>query len=98
MNAAKKKMVVMNSYCTLLKEGIECLRKLIWHLETYDVTSVRASVPMYFLSEKISSMGIKVVLSGEGADEIFGGYLYFHNAPSDEQFQQVASKGKIESP
>lgn len=71
-----------------IQEGIECLRKLIWHLETYDVTSVRASVPMYFLSEKISSMGIKVVLSGEGADEIFGGYLYFHNAPSDEQFQQ----------
>ncbi|VDM45983.1 unnamed protein product [Toxocara canis] len=71
-----------------IQEGIDCIRKLIWHLETYDVTSVRASVPMYFLSEKISSLGIKVVLSGEGADEIFGGYLYFHNAPNDDEFQK----------
>lgn len=65
------------------------MKKLIWHLETYDVTSVRASTPMYFLSKKISDLGIKVVLSGEGADEIFGGYLYFHNAPNDEEFQKV---------
>ncbi|CAL2051215.1 unnamed protein product [Caenorhabditis brenneri] len=71
-----------------IQEGIKNLRKLIWHLESYDVTSIRASTPMYFLSEEIRKLGIKVVLSGEGADEIFGGYLYFHNAPSDEDFQK----------
>lgn len=69
-------------------EGIAVLDKLIWHLETYDIISVRASVPMYFLSKAISDLGIKVVLSGEGADEIFGGYLYFRNAPSAEEFQK----------
>ncbi|MEO8234498.1 MAG: asparagine synthase B [Flavobacterium sp.] len=71
-----------------IEQGIEILDKLIWHLETYDVTSVRASTPMYFLSKAITDMGIKVVLSGEGADEIFGGYLYFRNAPSKEDFQK----------
>lgn len=71
-----------------IEQGIEILSKLIWHLETYDVTSVRASTPMYFLSKAITDRGIKVVLSGEGADEIFGGYLYFHNAPSTEDFQK----------
>lgn len=71
-----------------VEEGIEIIEKLIWHLETYDVTSVRASTPMYFLSKAITDMGIKVVLSGEGADEIFGGYLYFRNAPSVEKFQK----------
>ncbi|MEZ4838509.1 asparagine synthase B [Flavobacterium sp.] len=71
-----------------IQQGIEILDKLIWHLETYDVTSVRASTPMYFLSKAITDMGIKVVLSGEGADEIFGGYLYFRNAPSVEDFQK----------
>ncbi|CAD6187148.1 unnamed protein product [Caenorhabditis auriculariae] len=71
-----------------IQEGIRNLRKLIWHLESYDVTSIRASTPMYFLSEKIREMGIKVVLSGEGADEIFGGYLYFHNAPNNDEFQK----------
>ncbi|MFV8392653.1 asparagine synthase B [Flavobacterium sp. LB2P6] len=71
-----------------VEEGIKILDKLIWHLETYDVTSVRASTPMYFLSKAIADMGIKVVLSGEGADEIFGGYLYFRNAPSTEDFQK----------
>ncbi len=69
-----------------IEQGIDLLDKLIWHLETYDVTSVRASTPMYFLSKAITDMGIKVVLSGEGADEIFGGYLYFRNAPSTEGF------------
>ncbi|RKS03484.1 MULTISPECIES: asparagine synthase B [unclassified Flavobacterium] len=69
-----------------IEQGIEILDKLIWHLETYDVTSVRASTPMYFLSKAITDLGIKVVLSGEGADEIFGGYLYFRNAPSTEDF------------
>ncbi|KAF8354262.1 hypothetical protein PRIPAC_95885 [Pristionchus pacificus] len=71
-----------------LEEGIAIIDKLVWHLETYDVTSIRASTPMYILSEYIRKMGIKVVLSGEGADEIFGGYLYFHNAPSEEEFQK----------
>ncbi|MFV8364841.1 asparagine synthase B [Flavobacterium sp. XS1P27] len=71
-----------------VEEGIKILDKLIWHLETYDVTSVRASTPMYFLSKAITDLGVKVVLSGEGADEIFGGYLYFRNAPSAEDFQK----------
>jgi asparagine synthase (glutamine-hydrolysing) len=71
-----------------VEEGIKILDKLIWHLETYDVTSIRASTPMYFLSKAISDLGIKVVLSGEGADEIFGGYLYFRNAPSAVEFQK----------
>lgn len=71
-----------------IQQGIEILDKLIWHLETYDVTSVRASTPMYFLSKAITDLGIKVVLSGEGADEIFGGYLYFRNAPSIDDFQK----------
>ena len=71
-----------------VEEGILILDKLIWHLETYDVTSIRASTPMYFLSKAITDLGVKVVLSGEGADEIFGGYLYFANAPSAEDFQK----------
>ena len=71
-----------------IEEGIKILDQLIWHLETYDVTSIRASTPMYFLSKAITDMGIKVVLSGEGADEIFGGYLYFRNAPSTDEFQK----------
>ena len=71
-----------------IEEGIEILDKLVWHLETYDVTSIRASTPMYFLSKAITDLEIKVVLSGEGADEIFGGYLYFRNAPSAAEFQK----------
>jgi asparagine synthase (glutamine-hydrolysing) len=71
-----------------IEEGLEALEKVIWHLETYDVTTIRAATPMYFLSKAISSMGVKVVLSGEGSDEVFGGYLYFHNAPSAEEFQE----------
>ncbi|KAK0426366.1 hypothetical protein QR680_009672 [Steinernema hermaphroditum] len=71
-----------------IEQGVENLKKLIWHLETYDVTSIRASTPMFFLSKGIAELGVKVVLSGEGADEIFGGYLYFHNAPNAEEFQK----------
>lgn len=71
-----------------VEEGISILEKLIWHLETYDVTSIRASTPMYFLSKHIKQQGIKMVLSGEGADEVFGGYLYFKNAPSLIDFQK----------
>jgi len=71
-----------------VQEGIDAIRDLIWHLETYDVTTIRASTPMYLLSRKVKSLGIKMVLSGEGADEVFGGYLYFHQAPTDEEFHK----------
>jgi asparagine synthase (glutamine-hydrolysing) len=64
-----------------IQEGLDAVRDVIYHIETYDVTTVRASTPMYLLARVIRSMGIKMVLSGEGADEIFGGYLYFHKAP-----------------
>ena len=64
-----------------LQEGLDAIRDVIYHLETYDVTTVRASTPMYLMARVIKSMGIKMVLTGEGADEIFGGYLYFHKAP-----------------
>lgn len=69
-----------------IEEGLDALRDVIYHIETYDVTSVRASTPMYLLSRVIRSMGVKMVLSGEGADEIFGGYLYFHKAPNAKAF------------
>ena len=71
-----------------LQEGIDALRDVIYHIETYDVTTVRASTPMYLLARYIRSMGIKMVLSGEGADEIFGGYLYFHKAPDARAFHE----------
>lgn len=64
-----------------IQEGLDAIRDVIYHLETYDVTTIRASTPMYLLGRVIKSMGIKMVLTGEGADEIFGGYLYFHKAP-----------------
>jgi asparagine synthase (glutamine-hydrolysing) len=70
------------------QEGIDALKEVIYHLETYDVTTIRASTPMYLMARKIKAMGIKMVLSGEGADEIFGGYLYFHKAPNAEEFHQ----------
>ena len=69
-----------------VQQGIDCLEDLIWHLETYDVTTIRASTPMFLMSRLIKSLGIKMVLSGEGADEILGGYLYFHNAPNSKEF------------
>ncbi len=75
-----------------VEEGIEIIEKLVWHLESYDVTTIRASTPMYFLSRYIFKQGIKMVLSGEGADEIFGGYLYFYNAPGDEEFQEETKR------
>lgn len=71
-----------------IQEGIDALRDVIYHIETYDVTTVRASTPMYLLARVIRSMGIKMVLSGEGADEIFGGYLYFHKAPDARAFHE----------
>jgi len=71
-----------------VQEGIDALRDVIYFIETYDVTTVRASTPMYLLARVIKSMGIKMVLSGEGADEIFGGYLYFHKAPTPQAFHE----------
>jgi len=68
-----------------IQEGLDALRDVIYHLETYDVTTIRAATPMYLMARKIKSMGIKMVLSGEGADEVFGGYLYFHMAPNREE-------------
>lgn len=70
-----------------LEEGEAALEDVIYHLETYDITTIRASTPMYLLSRRIKAMGIKMVLSGEGADEILGGYLYFHYAPNSTEFQ-----------
>ena len=69
-----------------VQEGIDAIKDVIFYLETYDITTVRASTPMYLLARVIKSMGIKMVLSGEGADELFGGYLYFHKAPSAQEF------------
>ena len=71
-----------------IQEGLDALRDVIYFIETYDVTTVRASTPMYLLARVIKSMGIKMVLSGEGADEVFGGYLYFHKAPSAQAFHE----------
>ena len=80
-----------------VQEGIDAIREVIYHIETYDVTTVRASTPMYLLARFIKSLGIKMVLSGEGADEIFGGYLYFHKAPNAEEFhkENVRKLGKL---
>ena len=80
-----------------IQEGLDALRDVIYFTETYDVTTVRASTPMYLLARVIKIMGIKMVLSGEGADEIFGGYLYFHKAPSARAFHEetVRKLGKL---
>ena len=80
-----------------IQEGIDAIRDVIYYIETYDVTTVRASTPMYLLARVIRSMGIKMVLSGEGADEIFGGYLYFHKAPDSKAFHEetVRKLGKL---
>ncbi|MES1223448.1 MAG: asparagine synthase B, partial [Bacteroidota bacterium] len=80
-----------------IQEGLDAIRDVIYHLETYDVTTIRASTPMYLLARVIKSMGIKMVLSGEGADEIFGGYLYFHKAPDAQSFHEetVRKLGKL---
>lgn len=71
-----------------IEEGLDALSDVIFHLETYDVTTIRASTPMFLLSRKIKAMGVKMVLSGEGSDEIFGGYLYFHRAPDKKAFHE----------
>ncbi|NQY29909.1 MAG: asparagine synthase B, partial [Flavobacteriaceae bacterium] len=71
-----------------IQEGIDAIKDVIYHLETYDITTIRASAPMYLMARAIKAMGIKMVLSGEGADELFGGYLYFHKAPNAEEFHK----------
>lgn len=80
-----------------VQEGLDAIRDVIYFIETYDVTTVRASTPMYLLARVIKSMGIKMVLSGEGADEVFGGYLYFHKAPDAKAFHEetVRKLGKL---
>ena len=79
---------VHHNFTFTIQEGLDAIRDVIYHIETYDVTSIRASTPMYLMSRKIKSMGVKMVLSGEGADEIFGGYLYFHKAPDSKEFHE----------
>ncbi len=79
---------VHHGFTFTVQEGIDALRDVIHHIETYDVTTIRASTPMYLMARRIKAMGIKMVLSGEGADEIFGGYLYFHKAPDAREFHE----------
>ena len=86
---------VHHGFTFTIQEGLDALRDVIHHLETYDVTTIRAGTPMYLLARRIRAMGIKMVLSGEGADEIFGGYLYFHRAPNAEAFH-VETVRKLE--
>ncbi|KAL4399684.1 asparagine synthetase [Malassezia pachydermatis] len=83
---------VHHEYTFTVQEGLDALSDVVYHLETYDVTTVRASTPMYLLSRKIKATGVKMVLSGEGSDEVFGGYLYFHAAPDKEAFHQESVK------
>ncbi len=80
-----------------IQEGLDAIKDVIYNLETYDITTIRASTPMYLMARVIKSMGIKMVLSGEGADELFGGYLYFHKAPNDKEFHEetVRKLGKL---
>jgi asparagine synthase (glutamine-hydrolysing) len=79
---------VHHGFTFTVQEGLDALEEVIHHLETYDVTTIRAATPMYLMARKIRAMGIKMVLSGEGADEIFGGYLYFHKAPDSQAFHE----------
>ncbi|MDO9136518.1 MAG: asparagine synthase B, partial [Lutibacter sp.] len=71
-----------------IQEGLDAIRDVVYNLETYDITTIRASTPMYLMARVIKSMGVKMVLSGEGADELFGGYLYFHKAPNKKEFHE----------
>ncbi|PKI82554.1 asparagine synthase (glutamine-hydrolyzing) [Malassezia vespertilionis] len=79
---------IHHEFTFTVQEGLDALADVVYHLETYDVTTVRASTPMYLLSRKIKATGVKMVLSGEGSDEVFGGYLYFHAAPDKNAFHQ----------
>ncbi|AFC86110.1 asparagine synthase B [Frateuria aurantia] len=86
--AAQALGTVHHGFVYSFEEGLDALPEVIRHIETYDVTTIRASTPMYLLARRIKAMGVKMVLSGEGSDEIFGGYLYFHKAPSAEAFHE----------
>jgi asparagine synthase (glutamine-hydrolysing) len=79
---------VHHEFLFTIQEGLDALSDVIYHIETYDVTSIRASTPMFLMMRRIKAMGIKMVLSGEGADEVFGGYLYFHKAPNAREFHE----------
>ena len=91
LQAAKKVAdylgTIHHSYTYTIQEGIDAISDVIYHLETFDTTTIRASTPMFLMSRKIKAMGIKMVLSGEGADEIFAGYLYFHKCPNPTEMQ-----------
>ncbi|WP_194091446.1 asparagine synthase B [Vibrio hibernica] len=87
-SVADKLGTVHHEMTYTIQEGLDAIRDVIYHIETYDVTTIRASTPMFLLARKIKAMGIKMVLSGEGADEIFGGYLYFHKAPNAKEFHE----------
>lgn len=86
--AAKALGTVHHGFVYTFSEGLDALPEVIRHIETYDVTTIRAATPMYLLARRIKAMGVKMVLSGEGSDELFGGYLYFHKAPSAEAFHE----------
>src|SRR5690606_2636198 len=86
--AAQSLDTVHHGFEYTFQEGLDALPDVIRHIETYDVTSIRASTPMYLLARRIKAMGVKMVLSGEGSDETFGGYLYFHKAPDARQFHE----------
>ncbi|MGV8940322.1 MAG: asparagine synthase B [Lysobacter sp.] len=86
--AAEALGTVHHGFTYTIEEGLDALPEVIRHVETYDVTTIRASTPMYLLARRIKAMGVKMVLSGEGSDEIFGGYLYFHKAPDARQFHE----------
>jgi asparagine synthase (glutamine-hydrolysing) len=86
--AGKALDTVHHGFTYTFDEGLDALPEVIRHIETYDVTTIRASTPMYLLARRIKAMGVKMVLSGEGSDEIFGGYLYFHKAPSAREFHE----------
>ena len=86
--AAEALGTVHHAFVYTFEEGLDALPEVVRHVETYDVTTIRAATPMYLLARRIKAMGVKMVLSGEGSDEIFGGYLYFHKAPSAEAFHE----------
>merc|ERR1719401_3331829 len=87
-NVAKFLGTIHHEYNFTVQEGIDAVSDVIYHLETFDVTTIRAATPMYLMARRIRATGVKMVLSGEGADEIFGGYLYFHKAPNAKEFHE----------
>lgn len=81
-----------HAFTFTFQEGLDAIRDVIWHIETYDVTTIRASTPMYLMARRIRTLGVKMVLSGEGSDELFGGYLYFHKAPDPRAFHEELAR------